>query len=246
LYELYERAIDHYRMFETERWIVPNSLPVLYFGDLARFRASGFRVVTVGLNPSNAEFETDRFGLTTLGSLTPHTLELSLSAYFHREPYTRWFDRAFETLLQPLGASFYGHQRHEPTPSWWTAQPNTALHTDLGTPLATNPTWSHLPEAVRQRLQATGLPLWRDLIQELEPHLVLISVAERHLAALGELGWQRFQPFPAAALQQELRVAWLGRAALVWGRPQVVPFFYLGNAERRLAALAILARTGLA
>lgn len=56
----------------------------------------------------------------------------SLDAYFRTAPYTGWFNPSFEPLLRGLGASYY------------EAAPSVALHTDLCSPLATDPTWSRL------------------------------------------------------------------------------------------------------
>ena len=243
---LYERAIIHHRAFETEEWLVPKSIPILYFGDIERYSGSRLKVVTVGLNPSYAEFGEDRFGIRDMGSSSPIELERSLSGYFKNKPYSAWFDRAYETLLQPLGASYYSAQYPRRAPLWWAPQPNTALHTDIGTPLATNPTWSKLPDEVRTRLQTTGFPLWRDLMEALEPTLILISVARRHLSYLGDLSWQSFRPFESSLPRHEMLIAELGKAKIVWGQSQVTPFFHLTNAQRRPAANAILHRAGLA
>jgi hypothetical protein len=119
------------------------------------------------------------------------------------------------------------------------------LHTDIGTPLATKPTWSKLKTEVRERLQATGFPLWRDLMEALEPTLILISVGERHLSYLGDLRWRSFRPFESSLPRHEMRIAELGRSKIVWGRAQVMPFFHLTKEQRFLAANAIIGQAGL-
>jgi hypothetical protein len=56
--ELAGRAFDAWRE-ARERvcdQVVTPSMPILYFGDFDAYRASDIRVVTVGLNPSLAEF----------------------------------------------------------------------------------------------------------------------------------------------------------------------------------------------
>ena len=55
---------------------------------------------------------------------------------------------------------------------------STALHTDICSPVATNPTWSKLPKADQETLEMYGLPLWHDLLDQLRPHIVVISVAD--------------------------------------------------------------------
>jgi hypothetical protein len=78
----------------------------------------------------------------------------------------------FEGLLNGMDASFYD------------GSPNTALHTDICSPVATNPTWSKLPEPARAALVKPGRALWNGLMELLEPHAVLISVARRYLDTL--------------------------------------------------------------
>lgn len=75
-------------------------------------------------------------------------------------------------LLNGMGSSYY------------PGQVSTALHTDLCSPVATNPTWSGLRNDVRLRLIASGRPLWHDLVKVLRPHVMLISVAKRHLSQI--------------------------------------------------------------
>jgi len=138
LASLYVRAITHYRDYERHAFIVPDSIPILYFGNLRDYRHSAIKIVTVGLNPSDAEFRESRFGAEVMSSLRPETLEPALSGYFSAKPYSAWFS-AFETLLQPLGSSFYGREYAGEAPPWWMPQRNVALHTDLCSPLATTP-----------------------------------------------------------------------------------------------------------
>ncbi len=109
-----------------------------------------------------------------------------LSEYFHRNPYSDWF-RAFETLLQPLGTSFYGDRYPGPAPRWWSPQKNTALRTDICSPLATTPKWSDLPDKLKDRLRRFGLPFWRDLVRALKPDLILISVARSYTTPRGTI-----------------------------------------------------------
>jgi hypothetical protein len=45
------RALAHHRAHAGAPWLVPDSLPVLYFGDFVAYRNSPQRIVTVGVNP---------------------------------------------------------------------------------------------------------------------------------------------------------------------------------------------------
>jgi len=53
---------------------------------------------------------------------------------------------------------------------------NRALHTDICSPIATKPTWSKLASENRRALYYSGNELWNQLIEELQPDIMLISV----------------------------------------------------------------------
>ena len=113
---------------------VSPSMPILFFGDLHAYFSSRVRVLSVGLNPSLHEFPTDspfrRFPLAEGVTVRePEPYLDALSAYFRTDPYRGWFS-AFEPMLNGLGASFY------------EGKPSTALHTDICSPVATDPTWN--------------------------------------------------------------------------------------------------------
>ena len=238
---LYARAIARHRENEGKDWLATGSIPILYFGNLRRYRRSTIKIVTVGLNPSDVEFREERFGRKVTGDLRPESLERALSGYFEVNPYSRWFS-AFETLLQPLGASFYGESYPGTAPSGWKPRQSCALHTDLCSPLATTPTWSKLSEQIKADLREWGVPLWTDLITALAPHMVLISVRKSLLGELGSLPWRSFSPFPGASPRQEMMIAPFEGTHVVWGTSQVRPLFYLRNEERAAAAQTILAQ----
>lgn len=61
---------------------------------------------------------------------------------------------------------------------------SVALHTDLCSPVPTDPTWSRLPDTSRRVLLRDGRPLWHRLVEELEPDVLLVSVAKQHLASI--------------------------------------------------------------
>jgi hypothetical protein len=159
------------------------AMPILFFGDFDAYMHSPLRIITVGLNPSHSEFPDDpqkfpgqdrfwRFreaeGLTGLASSADFKRYLSsLSGYFGNAPYD-WFD-TYKGLLDGMGASFY------------EGAASTALHTDLCSPVATNPTWSGLSKESRAMLLGPGRDLWHDLVRVLRPQVMLISVAREHL-----------------------------------------------------------------
>ena len=152
------------------------SLPILFFGNHHAYLSSKMRVLTVGLNPSLHEFPVDdpfrRFPLADdVSASEPDRYLAALSAYFGTDPYRGWFS-AYEPLLAGLEASYY------------EGQLSTVLHTDICSPVATDPTWSRLDHAVQQELEKDGGPLWHDLLQVLQPQIVVVSVARRHLSRI--------------------------------------------------------------
>lgn len=155
---------------------VSASIPILFFGDLKTYCSCKLQVVTAGLNPSLQEFPKyspfTRFPLAegvTAGE--PERYLDALCAYFRTEPYRSWFG-SFEPMLNGLGSSYYKEY------------PSTALHTDVCSPVATNPTWSRLDEETRQCLESDGGPLWHTLVKVLKPDLVVLSIAQSHLARI--------------------------------------------------------------
>lgn len=219
---------------------VSPAVPILFFGDLDAYRASPLRVLTVGLNPSLREFPEDspfrRFPLVegVKARESDRYLE-ALSAYFRTDPYRGWFS-AFEPLLNGLGSSYY------------LGEDSTALHTDISSPVATDPTWSSLDEAARSALEADGGPLWHTLLEALRPHVVALSVAKHHLSriefeALTE--WEMIREFTETKTGAPRKypiavsVRWYAVGSelsmFVFGRAAQTPLGRLGDVQKRLA-----------
>ena len=210
--------------------VVRPSAPILYFGDLSGFQQSSRRIVTVGLNPSLAEFPaTDPWSRFPAASSEADEAYFSgLDRYFAEAPYRSWFT-AFEPLLQGLGASYYPNQAC------------TALHTDLCSPVATNPTWSKLTDGQRGALRVEGLGLWRELMSALRPHLIIISVAAHHLGRVGLpplTEWstvhtvERANPYLFRATRMQLSNS---EATVVFGQAAEKPFGVVSNADKTAA-----------
>lgn len=72
LASLYGRAISHYRENMGKYWLV-GSIPILYFGNLRRYRRSAIKIVTAELNPSDVEFRERRFGREVTAKLQVHS-----------------------------------------------------------------------------------------------------------------------------------------------------------------------------
>ena len=169
-----ERAWEAFDRASSQPSRVTPSVPILFFGDLDPYWTSPLRVVTVGLNPSRYEFPVgDPFRRFPLGGDSgdrePGRYLDAMSAYFVTEPYSNWFN-AFEQLLNGAGASYYTESRG-----------STALHTDICSPVATDPTWSGLERTARVALETDGRPLWHELLKVLRPQIAVLSVAKDHL-----------------------------------------------------------------
>ena len=153
---------------------VTPAVPILFFGDLNAYLTSPLRVLTVALNPSLYEFPVDepfrRFPLAgDSGNREPGRYLDAMSAYFYTYPYDRWF-RHFEQVLNGAGSSYYTGEAA-----------STALHTDICSPVATDPTRNDLGEAAHATLVADGCPLWHMLLKVLRPQIVALSVASKYL-----------------------------------------------------------------
>lgn len=167
--KLIQRTLAYYDKFKSENVVVTPSLPILYFGDLEGYKNSELKVITVGKNPSNNEFrvtKTEEYSFVRFPSWDENKRNLidSLNPYFIINPLKQWFS-CFEPILNGISASYYPAKRE-----------NIALHTDICSPLATNPTWSKLPKEKQKMLYEEGFFIWKDLIEELQPDVMFVSV----------------------------------------------------------------------
>jgi hypothetical protein len=245
LQELAREAWDQHE--QAERSAVPHlvrpSIPILFFGDSERFARSPLRIITVGLNPSREEFPPAAPFLRFPGSgqrtgYDPGAYLASLNAYFRTAPYTTWFNPSFEPLLRGLGASYY------------EVAPSVALHTDLCSPLATDPTWSRLDPQEQAVLEPAGRRLWHDLVETLQPDIVLISIRRQQLSKLAFPlvkpafivhtvdGPARVRPYHIAAFRHRLAT---GKAPLfVFGQASQTPFGSISAVDKQQIGARIL------
>ena len=212
------------------RCAVSPSIPILYFGDCDAFRRSTVRILTVGLNPSKREFPSSSFQRFPAFE---SSYREAWNRYFQTCPYG-WFS-TFDHLLEGFDASFYGGRKH------------TALHTDLLSPVATDPTWSNLPKSDREVLGKTGIPLWHDLIMYLKPHILLISIADRHKEEISfpvirdwkkvfratkkKDGTPRREPYDV--MHSVVRISDNFKADILFGRAAQTPFGALSNDDKK-------------
>lgn len=149
--DVVKELVNYSRCLPAESSVLKWASPIAAFGD--PYRA---HIATLGLNPSNREFE-DRKGnelrgqdrrFPTLNSLgiidwkeatDSHIEEVATACrvYFERNPYRGWFNK-LDSIIQATGASFY-------------SRTCPAVHLDL-VPFATKPKWANLPKAERELL----------------------------------------------------------------------------------------------
>jgi hypothetical protein len=208
------------------------SIPILYFGDYNAYRCSKLRIVTVGKNPSWNEFPSHepfrRFPAAARSD------QEAWNRYFAVDPYKGWFS-TYDQLLTGFDASFYG-----------TAK-NTAIHTDLLSPIATNPTWSGLAKTDQAALEKLGIPLWHDLIEHLKPHILLISVANEHkikikfnsvqawrtVFSVAETQYGQPRKTPYEISHSVMQISDGFQADVLFGTGKQKPFDTLANLEKR-------------
>lgn len=229
------------------------AMPILFFGDFEAYSASPVRVVTVGSNPSSAEFPEDspfrRFpGCAGITAAERARYLRGLCSYFHddADPYHRWF-HSYDAALRGAEASYYPDKKL-----------STALHTDFGSPVATNPAWSELEKPERRALLERGSPLWRRLLEILKPQIVLLSVKMKDREYIEDRfpalrGWRRIRkfrrkksgeprkPYPVDARWYEIAGE---RSLFVWGAKAEKPFGTLSNEQKRLLGKSALRTYG--
>ena len=236
------RAFD--RAMERPCCVRP-AVPILFFGNLDAWLKSPVRVLTVGLNPSRHEFpEHEPFHRFPLAGgsrgRTPSRYLEAMSAYFRTHPYRGWFS-SFERLLNGMDASYYEDHR------------STALHTDICSPVATNPTWSGPNNADREALARDGCPLWHMLLEELRPQIVAFSIARAYLEDVAFDGLTEWEVIHSVRHKADgnlrrrpydVQFRWynLGdeRSLFVFGAAAQTPFGTLSGCERQKAGSAIL------
>jgi len=244
--DLVREAWQVYRRFEDRPFVVRPSIPVLFFGDSDRYFSSELKVITLGLNPSRLEFpEEDRFlRFSSAREACPPNVEgvtyggylQALNGYFRsppNHPYESWFN-SFEHLLGGIDCSYYGNAA------------NTALHTDLCSPLATDPTWPNLPREARSDLAQPGNHLWHSLVEWLSPDLIIASVARWHL---GTISFPRLDDWkivytvdrtnPYNVELTRLKISGDKSACLVFGRAANTPFGTVSNPDKLKIGFAL-------
>ena len=227
--------------------VVRPSIPILYFGDRQRYLSSPLKIITVGLNPSHHEFPVgDRFvRFRPAEAINPDIMDAAarlayqaaLNGYFRRSPYRSWFGW-FDHVLRGMNASYYEEMK------------SIALHTDLCSPLATNPTWSKL-DGRADRLMMDGAALWHCLAEQLAPDVIVVSIARGYrdrIAFADSQRWEHLVSIPRQDEKKQPYLAWMQWATmpsgkntlLVFGQAAQQPFATLTQEARQRIGRAAL------
>ena len=161
--EIIQEYLDDFSQKKAFGFVVKPSIPIVWFGNLEKYRSSKGRIVTVALNPSCREFPVDAAPRFNVKAATPEDLSATLNRYFLDNPYEKWFG-AFEFVLNRLNATYYEASDQ---------LPRTAVHIDIYSAIATDPTWGKLTSDQRRQLSRTDLFL--KLLIALDPDLIVFS-----------------------------------------------------------------------
>ncbi len=178
LSNILKRYIADFNQKKHLSFVVKESIPIVWFGDIDAYFNSKLKVVTIGLNPSEQEFmykdnfnnmislpkNGKRFDIIDFTKLSVdeqiEKLKATLNNYFKKRPY-KWFDK-YNKLLTVKNCSYYPGIK------------NTAIHIDLFSAIATTPTWGKLNN--KQKFQIENKKLFLDLLEILNPDFALCSV----------------------------------------------------------------------
>lgn len=171
LLNLISNEFNNFNKLNFGNNIVPNSIPIVWFGNAEKYYKSALKIITVSINPSDIEFKTDKSGTPSTKGRFPdfkgtiESLYTAYNNYFLKHPYNAWFKASFRTVLESFNASHYDKAI------------NTALHTDIGCSFATSPTWSGLKNDQKSILETIGAKSWHSLVEILEPDVILFSAS---------------------------------------------------------------------
>jgi hypothetical protein len=130
-------------------------------------------------------------------------------------------------MLRGLGCSYYPGAK------------NIAIHTDLCSPLATDPTWSRLSKAYQEKLIPDGVEVWHKLVEFLCPHVIIVSVAAHHLERIRFTrleGWREFftvqRQNPYTVKLMKVGINEQQAATVIFGKAANTPFGTVSNHDK--------------
>lgn len=183
---------DQFQLMKSCPFILKDSMPILWFGDLNSYFKSEKRIVTVGINPSDIEFKDNKGRLCSVNYRFPKVKKLlhktklsfkdiddyieSLNYYFkNKDPYgkltyyAKWFS-SYENALNALDASYFTGEKNR-----------TAIHIDLCTPVATSKKWGDLTNYERTCLMKNSGVDFNHLLNKLEAEVIIASLNKDYI-----------------------------------------------------------------
>lgn len=199
---LIKNCWSEYMSLHKMSCVLSDAIPILWFGDLVAYSSSPIRIVTVSLNPSNLEFQEKscdpvsvnlRFspansiiGKSKLSSNDIKDYLRAMNNYFNDNPYIKWF-QWHESALNCLDATYGGKMNKNKN-----CYLNTAIHIDVESSIPTNPTWGNLCAHCQNSIRNQHGNSFKDLIDLLEPHVIIIasneSIVNKHFG-IGKKGF---------------------------------------------------------
>ena len=178
---------NNFQKIKQLPYVVPNSIPILWFGDLNAYSSSDLRVRHCGIKPveygispqkrinklrcySSLPKAASLVGKSYLSPTDIQIYEDSMNDYFVNNLngkstwYRTWFSNN-EAALHGLDASYFDSVNYK----------RIAIHIDLQTPVATNK-WSSLTNNQKQVLQDNVGYSFSQLLNHLDPHVIITSM----------------------------------------------------------------------
>ncbi|RFU69506.1 hypothetical protein D0469_09070 [Peribacillus saganii] len=226
---------------------MPEAMPILFFGDYEKYFSSKIKIITVAINPSRNEFpKADPFNrfpamkAISTANKNDYFYERyldSLKNYYYHAPYKDWFNQYNHVLSGVNSGYSAGRDTVE----------NTALHTDLYSPFPTDPVWNGLSKEQQHLLIEKGIQLWRELVEILQPDIILMSTAHNMTEKLGfdfVSEWEVIHSIPEKAdgelraqpyllKRRNLKLSNEKEVQLFFGPAGVTPFQLLSNKKKR-------------
>ena len=169
-----------FNAYQTIRlpYVMPGVVPIVWFGNIDKYRQSGKKIITVGLYPSCSEF-VDPNGNINLNYRFPgvpasysstqpisyHNYKKAMDSYFDNNPYTTWFQH-YENVLNCFDASYYQGNYNR-----------TALHIDMIAPVAPqNASKNDINQL--DTLYNGNLNFFKSMINRLDPDVIVVSASQ--------------------------------------------------------------------
>lgn len=213
---------------------IKKSIPILFFGDIKKYYENDFKIVTAAINPSDREFKLNKHDkrFSTKFRFEDYdnsieSLEVAYSNYFKKNPYS-WFGKknnkhynvGFKPVLNGMGYCFYPNKTNL----------KAVLHTDICSPIATRKKWRDISRFMKDELIKDGFILWKELINEIKPNLIILSISKDILRMLNPVFIENIYQKSSKYEVNLYKVNINGyKTNLIWASSLVTPFQPFSN-----------------